>query len=89
LLVNNIGGQRRRLAREMKPGYSGTRVKCCKLVVSDAKDLRNEILCIPTSKNEFYARCSFITEFEFTVSRLWLPNALFGFPPKHKMTYIN
>jgi hypothetical protein len=55
--------------REMKPGYSRTHVKCCKLVVSDGKDLRNMILCIVTYKNQIYSRCSFISEFEFTVVR--------------------
>jgi hypothetical protein len=88
-LVKNIGGRRRTLAREMEPDYSRTHVKCCKLVVSDANDLVNEILCIVTYINQFYSRCSYITEFEFTVSRLWLPNALFGFPPKFKMSYRN
>jgi len=69
--------------------YSRTHVKRCKLVVSDASEFGNMIFCILTSKNQIYSWCSFITETEFTVSRLGLPNDLFGFPPKLKMPYLN
>jgi len=72
----------------MKPGYSGTHVKCCKLVVSDANDMGNIIIVILTSKYQMYPRCSIITEIEFTVSMLGLPNALFGFPPNLKMALL-
>jgi len=67
---------------EITPGYSRTHLSVASWLVSYANELGNTILCILTSKNEIYFRCSFITEFEFTVNRLGLPNALFGFPPK-------
>jgi len=72
---------------EMTPGYSRTHVKCCKLVGSVTNDLRIVILCILTSKNQIYSRCSFTTE--FTGSGLLLPNALFRFPPNLKISYLN
>jgi len=77
------------LAREMKPGYRRTHVKCCKLVVRDANNLGNIILCILTSKNQIYSPWNFITEIEFTVSRLRLPNAVFGLTSNPKMSYLN
>ena len=73
-----MGGRRRTLAREMKPVYNRTHAKRCKMVVSDANTLGNMKLCILTSKNQIYSRCSFITETEFTIIMLGLPNALFG-----------
>jgi len=41
---------------EMKPGFSRTHAKCCKMVVSEAYSLGTMILVILTSKNQIYSR---------------------------------
>jgi len=46
------------------------------MVVSDVNILGNMKIFILTTKNQIYSRCIFVTEIEFTVSMLGLPNTV-------------